>query len=254
MVHLSINIVTMENTRPLLWLMPVGLGDGGMASFAQEAHRQASMQVQYWIVEQVRTARRMLASIHNAYPFDEKQWFEIGKEGQHDAGALASEWKTAMRRAAPGSVWGLMSEAGMPGIADPGAAVVAFAHQLGWDVRVLAGPSSVFMALALSGFNGQQFAFHGYLPVEPPALQRTVQALEVQAQRGIAQIFIETPYRTHRMLETLLRSLKPQTGLSVTAGLDTPQFFTYSGTVSSWKGKQLPEGKVPAVFVLGQAG
>jgi 16S rRNA (cytidine1402-2'-O)-methyltransferase len=156
-----------------------------------------------------------------------------------------------MRSASPGSVWGLMSEAGMPGIADPGAAVVAYAHQLGWEVRALAGPSSIFMALALSGFNGQQFAFHGYLPVEPPALLRALQALEAQAQKGIAQIFIETPYRTHRMLETLLRNLKPQTGLSVTAGLDTPQFFCYSGPVSGWKDKRLPEGKVPAVFVLG---
>jgi 16S rRNA (cytidine1402-2'-O)-methyltransferase len=241
----------MENARPLLWLMPVGLGEGGMATFAQEAHRQAANQVQCWIVEQVRTARRMLSSMHSAYPFDKKQWFEIGKEGQHDARTLEGEWKAAMRKATPGSVWGLMSEAGMPGIADPGAAVVAYAHQLGWEVRALAGPSSIFLALALSGFNGQQFAFHGYLPVESPALLRALQALEAQAQKGIAQIFIETPYRTHRMLETLLRNLKPQTGLSVTAGLDTPQFFSYSGPVAGWKDKRLPEGKVPAVFVLG---
>jgi 16S rRNA (cytidine1402-2'-O)-methyltransferase len=241
----------MENARPLLWLMPVGLGESGMANFAQEVHLQAANQVQYWIVEQVRTARRMLSSIQTAYPFDEKQWFEIGKEGQHDARSLETEWKAAMRSATTGSVWGLMSEAGMPGIADPGASVVAFAHQLGWEVRVLAGPSSIFMALALSGFNGQQFAFHGYLPVEPPALLRAIQALEAQAQRGVAQIFIETPYRTHRMLETLLRNLKPQTGLSVTAGLDTPKFFSFSGPVAGWKDKQLPEGKVPAVFVLG---
>ena len=222
-----------------------------MANFAQEAHRQAANQVQYWIVEQVRTARRMLATMQSAYPFDTKRWFEIGKEGQHDARTLENEWKAAMRSALPGSVWGLMSEAGMPGIADPGAAVVAFAHQLGWEVRALAGPSSIFIALALSGFNGQQFAFHGYLPVEPPALLRAVQALEAQAQKGVAQIFIETPYRTQRMLETLLRNLKPQTGLSVTAGLDTPRFFSYSGPVASWKDKRLPEGKVPAVFVLG---
>jgi 16S rRNA (cytidine1402-2'-O)-methyltransferase len=241
----------MENARPLLWLMPVGLGEGGMATFAQDAHREAANQVECWIVEQVRTARRMLSSMQSAYPFDEKQWFEIGKDGQHDARNLDAEWKAAMRSASPGSVWGLMSEAGMPGIADPGAAVVAYAHQLGWEVRALAGPSSIFMALALSGFNGQQFAFHGYLPVEPPALLRALQALEAQAQKGIAQIFIETPYRTHRMLETLLRNLKPQTGLSVTAGLDTPQFFCYSGPVSGWKDKRLPEGKVPAVFVLG---
>lgn len=231
--------------------MPVGLGEHGMTLFATAGHVQAASQVQSWIVEQVRTARRMLSSLQTAYPFDEKEWFEIGKEGQHDARELETNWKAAMRHAAPGAVWGLMSEAGMPGIADPGAAVVAFAHQLGWEVRVLPGPSSIFMALALSGFNGQQFAFHGYLPVEPPALQRTVQGLEVQAQRGVSQLFIETPYRTHRMLETLLRILKPGTGLSVTAGLETDRFFSYSGPVSSWKGKQLPEGKVPAVFVLG---
>lgn len=233
--------------------MPVGLGEGGMSGFAQALHIQVANEVQCWIVEQVRTARRMLSSIQTAYPFDEKQWFEIGKEGQHDAGALQQDWKTAMRKAGPGEVWGLMSEAGMPGIADPGAAAVAYAHRLGWEVRVLSGPSSIFMALALSGFNGQQFAFHGYLPVEPPALQRAVQALEVQAQRGVAQLFIETPYRTHRMLDFLLRTLKPNTGLSVTAGLDTAQFFSFSGPASAWKGRHLPEGKVPAVFVLGQA-
>jgi len=241
----------MQQQRPRLWLVPAGLGDNGMTGFAQPAHVQAVHAVQCWIVEQVRTARRMLASLQSGLPFDEKQWFEIGKSGQHDAARLDAEWKAAMRQAPPDAVWGLMSEAGMPGIADPGASVVAYAHQLGWEVRVLAGPSSIFMALALSGFNGQQFAFHGYLPVEPPALLRAVQALEAQAQKGVAQIFIETPYRTHRMLETLLRNLKPQTGLSVTAGIDTPQFFSYAGPVSGWKDKQLPEGKIPAVFVLG---
>jgi 16S rRNA (cytidine1402-2'-O)-methyltransferase len=233
---------------PELWLMPAGIAGSDMSTFATNQHINVLQRTQVWVVEDARTARRMISSVVQGYNFNERQWFELAKESHHETRA---DWKQAMKQAAAGAVWSLMSEAGMPGIADPGAEVVSWAHQLGWIVRVLSGPSSIIMALAASGFNGQQFAFHGYLPVDGKALGHKIQELEQAALRGATQLFIETPYRTERMFQALLQHLRPGTSLAVMAGLDSAQPFCGVRTAAAWA-KQAPHiGKLPAVFLIG---
>jgi 16S rRNA (cytidine1402-2'-O)-methyltransferase len=231
-----------------LWLVPAGIAGCDMSSFATERHLKVMNSAAVWVVEEARTARRMIASVIKGFDFDRRQWFQLEKEQKN---ASAPLWKQAMKSAPPGAVWALMSEAGMPGVADPGAEVVSLAHNLGWSVNVLSGPSSIIMALAASGFNGQQFHFHGYLPVEGKALHQRIQELEQAALRGTTQLFIETPYRSDRMMQALLQNLRPGTSLSVMAGLDEPNAFCAVKTTGEWS-KNVPQiGKRPTVFLIG---
>ena len=232
----------------VLWLMPAGIAGNDMRSFATENHLEVLQRASCWVVENARTARRMVASVLQGFDFDSRLWFELPKD--RDSRGVA-DWKEAMKSAPAGAVWVLMSEAGMPAVADPGAEVVSFAHKLGWSVKVLSGPSSIIMALASSGFNGQQFAFHGYLPVETRELQKKIQELEPPANKGITQLFIETPYRTERMLQTLLKTLRPGTWLAVMANLEGADVFCRVDRVSEWLSKPSAPAKLPAVFLLG---
>lgn len=237
-----------NNPPAVLWLVPAGIAGCDMHSFATARHIEVIRSAEVWVVEEARTARRMIASVIQGFDFDSRQWFQL-EQAQKPSDMVA--WKQAMKAAPRGSVWALMSEAGMPAVADPGAEVVSLAHKLGWSVQVLSGPSSIIMALAASGFNGQQFFFHGYLPVDGRALQQKIQELEQAALRGVTQLFIETPYRSDRMLQALLQSLRPGTWLSVMAGLDEPDAFCAVKTAADWA-KNLPTiGKRPTVFLLG---
>lgn len=146
-----------------------------------------------------------------------------------------------------GQTWGLISDAGLPCIADPGADLVWLAHQKHVAVETFVGPSSLIMALQLSGFSGQRFSFHGYLPRELAELEPKIKELE---KRGDTQIWIEAPYRSAKMLETLLKTLQPQTKLCVAVQLTTPRQRVLSQTVAQWKGKSFPLEKEPAVFLL----
>jgi 16S rRNA (cytidine1402-2'-O)-methyltransferase len=231
-----------------LWLMPAGIAGCDMRSFATAQHLEVLNKAAIWVVEEARTARRMIASVIQGFDFDSRQWYELPKSHK---GQASDPWEQAMKEAPQGSVWALMSEAGMPAVADPGAEVVSLAHRLGWSVKVLSGPSSMMMALAASGFNGQQFAFHGYLPVESRPLQQKIQELEQGALRGATQLFIETPYRTDRMLQALLQTLRPGTWLAVMAGLDGPEAFCAVKTAADWVKNPPSVGKLPAVFLIG---
>jgi 16S rRNA (cytidine1402-2'-O)-methyltransferase len=146
-----------------------------------------------------------------------------------------------------GELWGLVSDAGLACIADPGADLVWLAHQKKIAIETFVGPSSIIMALQLSGFNGQQFSFHGYLPRELPALEQKIRELE---KKSGTQIWIEAPYRSAKMLETLLKVLKPNTKLCLAANLTLPTQKVISQTASQWKGKNISLGKEPAVFLI----
>jgi 16S rRNA (cytidine1402-2'-O)-methyltransferase len=146
-----------------------------------------------------------------------------------------------------GETWGLISDAGLPCIADPGADLVWLARQKHIDVETFVGPSSLIMALQLSGFSGQQFAFHGYLPRELPELEQKLRELE---KRPGAKIWIEAPYRSAKMLDTLLKTLQPSTKLCVAVNLTTPTQRVQSQLVSKWKGGSFPLEKEPAVFLI----
>lgn len=147
-----------------------------------------------------------------------------------------------------GETWGLISDAGLPCLADPGSDLVWLAHQNGISVEAFVGPSSIIMALQLSGFGGQEFAFHGYLPKEPEMLEKKI--LELQ-KRGGTQIWIEAPYRSSKMLETLKRILHPKTRLCVAANLTTPSQRVLSQTVAKWQSTPFVLEKEPVVFLIG---
>lgn len=146
---------------------------------------------------------------------------------------------------------GLMSEAGCPGIADPGADIVAHAHRVGVKVVPLVGPSSIMLALMASGFNGQSFAFHGYLPIDSPARIRRLKELEQQAQRQKqTQIFIETPFRNNQLLADLQKTLQPQTRLCVACNLTAGDELIISEPIGQWKNRRADLHKKPAIFLL----
>ena len=147
---------------------------------------------------------------------------------------------------------GVISEAGCPAVADPGAVVVGIAQRRGLRVIPLVGPSSMILAVMASGLNGQSFAFNGYLPVEPDERARRLKQLESRAwTEGQTQLFIETPYRNHKMFEALMHQLRPQTRMCIAAGITTPQEWIHTHTVQDWKRQSLPDlSKIPAIFLI----
>ncbi|MDX5320195.1 MAG: SAM-dependent methyltransferase, partial [Bacteroidota bacterium] len=146
---------------------------------------------------------------------------------------------------------GLFSDAGVPCVADPGSQVVAFAHELGMVVKPHVGPSSVLLALMASGFNGQQFAFHGYLPIQEAELKNFLQQLELEsARKNQTQIFIETPYRNNKLLENLIKYLKPSTSVCIAADLQSEKEEIRRLTLAEWNKTKLDFHKRPAVFLL----
>lgn len=146
---------------------------------------------------------------------------------------------------------GVISEAGCPAVADPGADVVAIAQRRGLKVVPLVGPSSIILSVMGSGFNGQSFAFHGYLPIEPAERMRRLKELEERVySENQTQLFIETPYRNHKMLEDILKTCRPQTKLCIAANITCEGEFIQTKTVKEWKGK-LPElNKIPCIFLI----
>jgi len=219
----------------------------------------------HWITENAKSTRaflkRVAADLPLAAAMQEQHISELSrqahKKGDHaPAAAMEAQARTLLAPALQGHDIGLVSEAGMPAVADPGGSVVRAAHALGVPVVPLVGPVSLMMALAASGLNGQQFAFAGYVPQESDERGRRLRELEAHSLRtGQTQILIETPYRNAALLQALLQHLQPQTRLAVSCGLGLPQQVTRSHTVLQWKtrtqtGTVLPLA-LPAVFIFG---
>jgi len=202
--------------------------------------------LRFFIVEDVRNARRFLKKIDPSINIDELAFFELNK--------FTTEQQKVeyLKPLTEGSDIGLLSEAGCPGVADPGADMVKLAHQRNYRVIPLVGPSSILLALMASGLNGQQFAFHGYLPVKQPERISKIQQLEKQAYSlKQTQIFIETPYRNNPLIHDLLKSCQPSTLLCIAADLTSENEFIQTRSISLWK-KQVPDlDKRPAIFLLG---
>ncbi|MBC7448318.1 MAG: SAM-dependent methyltransferase [Hymenobacteraceae bacterium] len=200
-----------------------------------------------FFVENVRTARRFIKAVTPAAVIDDLTIELIDKD------ASADTVRRAIQRVAAGQDAGVLSEAGCPGIADPGAALAAEAHRQGVRVVPLTGPSSLLLALMGSGMNGQQFAFLGYLPVERAARQAAIKKLEQQAQRASqTQLFIETPYRNQALLTDLLATLQPATRLCVACDLTAETELLVTKTVADWRKTEPPAlHKRPAGFVVG---
>ena len=251
-----------------LFLVPTPLDFGCAAQLPlsdalPQATVGASARLTHWICENAKSARAFLNRVDRvvplALPLQAQQITElprdVHKKGDH--AGTAGAWFDARPLLSPaldGHDIGLLSEAGMPAIADPGSSVVRAAHDIGIDVIALTGPVSILLALAASGLNGQNFAFVGYLPQDASGRARRIRELESLALRtGQTQLFIETPYRNEVLLHALLEHLQHHTRLSVSSGLTLPTARTISRLVKSWRQQPLgPDNHTPAVFAIGR--
>lgn len=244
-----------------LWLVPNTLDHGTEPVELQQVlplgvlERAAGLA--HWVAEDARSTRaflkRVAAVVPLARPLQDVAVAELPRapKGRHDP-VPEARWLELLAPALAGADMGLISEAGLPAVADPGARLVAAAHAAGVPVEPLAGPSSLVLALAASGLEGQSFAFVGYLPQEAAPRSARIRELEALSRRlGQTQLFIETPYRNAAMLAALLATLAPATRLSVSCGLTLPGGFTRSAPVSAWHaaGTAMPE-RQPAVFAV----
>ena len=216
-------------------------------------------QTTHWICENAKTARAYLKRIGESHPLAvplrEQQIVELPREvhkrGDHTG---AFDARPLLAPALQGHDVGLLSEAGMPAIADPGSSVVRAAHELALSVVPLPGPVSLVLALAASGLNGQDFAFVGYLPQDAGERTQRIRELEALARKsGQSQLFIETPYRNLAVWDALLKALQPETRLAAASGLTLPDAHVASKLVKHWRGQPAPvSNDVPAVFGLGR--
>ena len=202
----------------------------------------------YFIVENVRSARRFLSKVGVERKIEELEFVELNEHT-----TKPEEVERMLRPVLEGRSAGVISEAGVPGVADPGADIVALAHRHGIRVVPLVGPSSILMSVMASGLNGQSFAFVGYLPVKDAERQRRLKELERRAQEERqAQLFIEAPYRNVKLFEALLKTLAPKMRLTVATDITAPEEYIRTLRVEEWRKLSMPEiAKRPTIFVLG---
>ncbi|ULB33147.1 MULTISPECIES: SAM-dependent methyltransferase [Proteiniphilum] len=231
--------------NPALYLIPVLLGDTAVEKVIPEYNIYVVSQLKYFIVENVRSARRFLKKCDPGIDVDSLAFYELNK---HTDKRLLSGYLSPMKS---GESIGVISEAGCPAVADPGADVVAIAQQEGYRVIPLVGPSSILMAIMASGFNGQSFAFHGYLPIDASERIKQLKQLEARAySEDQTQLFIETPYRNQKMAEDILQHCKPKTRLCIAINISCEDEFIVTRNVKAWKGKLPDMHKKPAVFLI----
>lgn len=230
-----------------LFLIPVELGDTPQERVLPPYNREVILGIRHFIVEEVRSARRFLKRVDKEIDIDSLTFYPMGK---HADTALFTQYLKPLEA---GEDVGVISEAGCPAVADPGADVVAIAQRKGYRVVPLVGPSSMILAVMASGLNGQSFAFHGYLPIDPADRIKRLKQLEARAlQEHETQLFIETPYRNQKLFDVLCQTLRPQTRLCVAAGITTADEWIKTHTVAEWKRQQLPDlSKIPAIFLFG---
>lgn len=219
--------------RGRVYLIPVTLGGDDFLKVIPGKVIDLTRRLRYFIVEDIRSARRFLRHIDKDFPINESEFFLLN---EHTADSEITHYLDPVFN---GSDIGIMSEAGLPGIADPGARIVALAHQKNIIVTPLSGPSSIILALIASGLNGQNFSFNGYLPVKPSDRTSKLRDLEKKSKDGFAQIFMETPYRNQKMLESIIDTCHPDTKLCVAADITLPSESIITKNISEWK-KNIP--------------
>ena len=234
------------NIEPALYLIPVTLGETDLVQVLPSANHDIIVNIKHFIVENIRSARRFLKKVEKSIDIDELTFYELNR---HTDRKFIGQYLEPL---AKGQAVGIISEAGCPAIADPGADVVAIAQSRGFRVVPLVGPSSIILSVMASGFNGQSFAFNGYLPPDVPGRVKALKKLENKIyNEDQTQLFIETPYRNAKMIETILASLRPQTKLCIAAGITCDQEYIRTKTVAQWKKEKLPDlSKIPCIFLL----
>ena len=230
---------------PALYLIPNLLGDTPVEQVLPPYNHEIIMGIRHFIVEDVRTARRFLKLVDRSIDIDQLTFYTLNKHTNPD------EVASMLRPLEEGSPMGVISEAGCPAVADPGADVVAIAQRKGLQVIPLVGPSSIILAVMGSGFNGQSFAFNGYLPIEPDERIKVLKKLEQRAYtENQTQLFIETPYRNAKMMADILKACRPQTHLCIAAGLTTQDEYIKTRTVKEWNGHLPQLEKIPCIFLI----
>lgn len=229
-----------------LVLIPTTLGTLDSANkVLPDYNTKLTHEIKIFIVEQIRTARRFLKKINHPTPIDDMTFYELNK---HTDQNNIFEYLSAIEK---GESIGLISEAGTPCVADPGSEIVKLAHQKNINIIPLVGPNSIIMSLMASGFNGQNFTFHGYLPVEKNERARKIQHIESDIYKNHqTQIFIETPYRNNQFFESLLKTCKNNSQLCVASNISLPNEFIKTKSIQNWKKEKVDLNKKPTVFLL----
>jgi 16S rRNA (cytidine1402-2'-O)-methyltransferase len=228
-----------------LYLIPNVLSEGMWQDVLPAKVHPVLTETKHYIVENIRTARRFMKQVNREIDIDSCTFFELNKRTQayQIAGFLAPILE--------GCDMGIISEAGCPGVADPGAEVVRIAHEKGIRVVPLVGPSSILLALMASGLNGQNFAFRGYLPVKPNDRTKEISNLEKLSKREKqTQIFIETPYRNNQLVADLIKTCSPATHLCIASDITGKNEFIVTRSIQQWKKKTPDLHKIPVIFLL----
>ncbi len=244
--NLSTNESGAKSGAGTLYLIPSSLGEKELHTVWPEGHHNLVNRLDTFIVENIRTARRFLKRAGYRIDFDRVCFHLLDKHRPEN------EYTGCLQSALDGRSIGLLSEAGCPCIADPGQHIVARAHELGIPVKPLTGPSSILLALMASGLNGQQFCFHGYLPIQKHGRYKKIGKIEEESRHsGATQVFMETPFRNNALAGDLIKQCRPDTHLCIAADLAMETEYIKTRTVAQWHKQGLPElHKRPAIFLL----
>lgn len=235
--------------KGVLYMIPCPISDAtAVYDVVPEANRKVIDSLDYFIVENVRSARRFLSKAGIQRKIDELEFVELN---EHTREGVAVE--AMVKPILNGRSAGVISEAGVPGVADPGALVAEACHRKGIRVVPLVGPSSILLAMMASGLNGQSFAFNGYLPVKPPERAKAIKTFERRAQvEHQSQIFIEAPYRNVKLMEQILSVCAPVTRLTVACDITSPDEIIITRTIEQWRRQTMPDiAKRPTIFIIG---
>ena len=230
-----------------LYLIPVPLGETPVGQVLPAYNAEIIRNISVFIVENVRSARRFLKKADNSINIDDIEFYELNEHTNKNS--IGNYLDPILKEGKP---MGIISEAGCPAVADPGADIVALAQKKNIRIIPLVGPSSILMSVMASGFSGQSFAFNGYLPAKPQARAQKLKQLEQRCYKeNQTQLFIETPYRNAQMIESILKTCRPETKLCIASGITCPEEYIKTKSVAEWKKLPLPElGKIPAVFLI----
>ncbi len=228
-----------------LYLIPVLLGDTALERVLPAYNQEVVRGIRHFIVEDIRSARRFLKKVDKDFDIDGSQFYPLNKHTSPE------EISGYLKPLEEGHSMGVISEAGCPAVADPGADVVALAQRKHLTVIPLVGPSSIILSVMGAGFNGQSFAFNGYLPIEAADRAKRLKLLEQRAYtEQQTQIFIETPYRNNRLVEDILSTCRPQTRLCIAANITCDEEFIMTRTLKEWRGHVPDLSKQPCIFLI----
>lgn len=235
-----------QKQPPTLFLIPTVLAEGTAQQVLSPQVLDVVGQLDYFFAEELRTARRFVSSLRLGRVIQDLTFFELNKKTPE------ADTAAQLRKLPAGKDMGVLSEAGCPGVADPGAVAVRLAHQMGIRVVPLVGPSSILLALMASGLSGQSFAFHGYLPIDQVPRRKALIQLEREGrERRQTQIFMETPFRNNHLLATLLDACQPDTLLCIASHVTSPEEYIRTKSVQQWRKQKIDLHKKPTIFLIG---